>query len=131
MFSVDECMAFSVDACVAFSDDRQQWEWGESGSKSNQKYKEKEREKTNKIINESATVTVHICTVIVAFVQKCTILHPLMWVFFEPKCVKGLPFSILQNYSPTDVIVLSICIVLRVRKPMDSFERKFKVFFVT
>ena len=124
-------MAFSVDACVAFSDYQRQWEWGKSESKGNQKYKEKEREKVNKIINESTIVTVHICTVTVAIVQKCTILHPLMWVFFEPKCVKWLPFSILQNYSPTDVIALSICIVLRVRKPMDSFERKFKVFFVT
>ena len=70
MFSVDECMAFSVDACVAFSDDRQQWEWGKSESKGNQKYREKEREKTNKIINESAIVTVHICTVTVAIVQN-------------------------------------------------------------
>ena len=45
-------------------------------------HQRQEREKTNKIINASATVTVHICTVIVAIVHKCIILHPLMWVFF-------------------------------------------------
>ena len=94
---------------VAFSDDWLQWElereWdeSESGSESNQRYRKKEREKTNKIINRSATVTVHICTVTVAIVHKCTILHPLMWVFFEPNRVKGLPFSILQNYPLADV----------------------------
>ena len=47
-----------------------------------------EREKINKIINASATVTVHICTVTVAMVHLCTFLHPLMWVFFWSKCVK-------------------------------------------
>ena len=80
----------------------------ESGSESNQRYRKKEREKTNKIINRSATVTVHICTVTIAIVHKCTILHPLMWVFFEPNCVKGLPFSILQNYPLADVIALNV-----------------------
>ena len=44
--------------------------------------------------------------VTVAIMHKCTILHPLMWVFFEPNCVKGLPFSILQNYPLADVIAL-------------------------
>ena len=39
-------------------------------------------------INRKATVIVHICTVIVAIVHKCTFLHPLMWVFFYSKCVK-------------------------------------------
>ena len=80
----------------------------ESESKSNQRlrHKEKERKKTNKKINGSATVTVHICTVTVAIVHKCIILHPLMWVFFGPKCVKRLHFSILQNYPPADVIAL-------------------------
>ena len=34
------------------------------------------------MINASATVIVHICTVTVAIVHKFTILHPLMWVFF-------------------------------------------------
>ena len=67
---------------------------------------ERRREKTNKKINGSATITMHICTVTVAIVHKCTILHLLMWVFFRPKCVKRLPFSILQNYPPTDVIAL-------------------------
>ena len=51
-------------------------------------HQRQEREKTNKIINASATVTVYICTVIVAIVHKCTILHPLMWVFFGSKCVE-------------------------------------------
>ena len=50
--------------------------------------RDKEREKITKILNASATLTVHICTVIVAIVHLCTILHPLMWVFFGSKCVK-------------------------------------------
>ena len=33
----------------------------------------------------------HICTVTIAIVHKCTILHRLMWVFFRPNCVKGIP----------------------------------------
>ena len=52
------------------------------------KGKRKEKEKIYKIIDRSATGIVHICTVIVAIVHKCTILHPLMWVFFCSKCVK-------------------------------------------
>ena len=32
--------------------------------------------KKYKIINRSATITVHICTVTIAIVHKCTILHP-------------------------------------------------------
>ena len=56
---------------------------------------------------EALHLTVHICTVNVAIVHKCTILHPLMWVFFGPKCVKRLYFSILQNYPPADVIALT------------------------
>ena len=71
---------------VAFSDDWQQWEWGES--ESNQRDREKEREKTNKIIIASAIVIMYICTVAIAIVHKCTILHPLMWVFFCSKCAK-------------------------------------------
>ena len=70
-----------------------------------------EREKKYKIIKRSATVTVHICTVTVAIVHKCTILHPLMWVFFGPKCVKRLPFSILQKFIQSDVIVLMLSIL--------------------
>ena len=41
-----------------------------------------------KILNARAAITVHICTVIVAIVHLCTILHPLMWVFFWLKCVE-------------------------------------------
>ena len=48
----------------------------------------RDKKKISKILNASATVTVHICMVTVAIMHKCTILHPLMWVFFEPKCVK-------------------------------------------
>ena len=46
------------------------------------------REKKNKIIDRRATVTVHIYMVTVVIMHKCIILHPLMWVFFFPKCVK-------------------------------------------
>ena len=48
----------------------------------------------------------HICTVTVAIVQKCTILHLLMWVFFCSNCVKLVTFSILHNYTSIDVIAL-------------------------
>ena len=48
----------------------------------------RDKKKIRKILNASATVTVHICMVTVAIMHKCTNLHPLMWVFFEPKCVK-------------------------------------------
>ena len=41
------------------------------------------REKIYKIMICTTTITVHICTVTVAIVHKCTILHPLMWVFFS------------------------------------------------
>ena len=61
----------------------------------------------NKIINTHAIVTMHICTVTVAIVHKCTILPQLMWVFFEPKCVKRLHFSILHKFTQPDVIALN------------------------
>ena len=32
-----------------------------------------------------------------------TFLHPLMWVFFCSKCVKFVLFSILEDYTWTDV----------------------------
>ena len=66
-----------------------------------------EREKTNKILNGHAIVTVHICTVTVAIVHKCTILHSLMWVFFCSKCVKWAFFSILHNFASTNAIALT------------------------
>ena len=60
-----------------------------------------------KILNGSATMTVHICTVTVAIVHKCTIMHKLVWVFFSSNCVKSATFSILHNYTQADVIALS------------------------
>ena len=68
--------------------------------------REGEREKKNKIWYAHATVAVHICTATVAIVHKCTILPQLMWVFFEQKCVKRLPFSILHKFTQSDVIAL-------------------------
>ena len=53
--------------------------------KSNQR---QEREKINKIINASTTITVHICTITIAIVHLCTFLHILMWVFFWVKMCK-------------------------------------------
>ena len=44
--------------------------------------RDKEREKITKILNAIATITVHIFMVTVAIVYLCTILLPLMWVFF-------------------------------------------------
>ena len=54
----------------------------------------------------TATVIVHICTINVAIVHKCTILHPLMWVFFCSKSVKWAIFFILQNFALTDAVAL-------------------------
>ena len=67
-----------------------------SESESNQRDRE-EREKIIKILNASATITVHICMITVAIMHKCTILHPLLWVFFWPKCVKGITFFLFCN----------------------------------
>ena len=63
--------------------------------------------KKYKIINRSVIVTVHICTVTVGIVYKCTILYPLMWVFFGQKCIKRLPFFYFAKVYTSDVIVLS------------------------
>ena len=46
--------------------------------------------------------------VTVAIVHKCTILHPLMWVFFCSNCVKLATFFILHNYTSTDAIALKL-----------------------
>ena len=82
--------------------ERESWE-----SEGIERRREGEREKKNtKIWYANATVAMHICTVTVAIVHKCTILPQLMWVFFEPKCVKRLPFSILHKFTQPDVIAL-------------------------
>ena len=65
------------------------------------------REKKYKIINTHATVTMHICTVTVAIMHKCTIMHKLVWVFFYSNCVKLITFSILHNYAQADVIAFT------------------------
>ena len=52
------------------------------------------------------------CTVTVAVVHKCTILHPLIWFFFKPKCVKSVTFSILQNFPQVDVVALRVVFLL-------------------
>ena len=70
------------------------------------KPRDKEREEIIKILNASATVTMHICTITVVIVHLCTILHPLMWVFFWPKCVKWRDFCILKDFASTDVNAL-------------------------
>ena len=42
----------------------------------------------NIITNAHATVTVHICTVTVTIVYKCTIMHKLVWMVFLLKWCK-------------------------------------------
>ena len=49
----------------------------------------KMRTEINIITNAHATVTVHICTVTVAIVHKCTIMHKLVWVFLLLKLCKS------------------------------------------
>ena len=74
------------------------------------KKKEKKRSeyKIIKILNAHATVALHIYTVIVAIVHKCTIMHKLVWVFFYSNYVKLTIFSILHNYAQADVIALMV-----------------------
>ena len=81
--------------------ERERWEW----EAEMREWGEWER-KNYKIINAKATVALHICTVTVAIVHKCTILDKLMWCFFRSKCVKRFTFSILQNYPQCDVNAL-------------------------
>ena len=81
-------------------------ESGESESESESESIARREKKANKILNGHATVTMHICTVTVTIVHKCTILHPLMWVFFCSNSAKLATFFILHNYTSTDVIAL-------------------------
>ena len=66
------------------------------------------RMEINKITNTHATVIMHICTVTVTIVHKCTIMHKLVWEFFCSNCVKVVSFSILHNYAQADVIALTV-----------------------
>ena len=75
----------------------------------------KVRMEINKIINTHATVTVHICTVTVAIVHKCTIMHKLVWVIFCSNCVKLATFSILHNYAQAYVIAVMDFPLIRYR----------------
>ena len=54
--------------------------------------------KKYKIINRSATITVHICTVTIAIVHKCTILHPDVGVFWAKMCKKTTFFYFAKVY---------------------------------
>ena len=73
--------------------------------------KDNERKKITKILNASATITVHICTITEAIVHLCIFLHSLMLIFFLVKMckMKGVFFffCILQNFAPTNVDALS------------------------
>ena len=100
---------------VPTSEDEGELRWGESRNKEKVRWEwewehSQEREKTNKILNGQATVTVRIYiymhTVTVVIAHKYTILHPLIWVFFCSNCAKLVTFSILHNYTSTDVIAL-------------------------
>ena len=71
--------------------------------------REREVEREKKIyiyIKCTCYSTVHICTVTIAIVHLCTILHPQMCVCFCSKCVKSVTFSILHNFAHTDGMLL-------------------------
>ena len=78
-------------------------ESGESESESESR--DKEREKIIKILNAHVTVTMHICTVTIAIVHLCTILHLLMWVFFLLKMCK---ISYFLHFAHTDEDALTV-----------------------
>ena len=78
-------------------------EWGES-----QKYREK-RETNTKILNGRVTVIIHICTITVAVVHNCTLLHwPIIWAFFLllVKMCKMMPFLYYANFATTGAVAL-------------------------
>ena len=52
--------------------------------------------------------SVHICIITVTIMHLCTFLHPMMWVFFWPKCVNLRVFCILQDFAPTNVDALKV-----------------------
>ena len=64
-------------------------------------YKIKIINRNIKILNGSATVTVHICTVTVAIVHRCTIIHKLVWVFFSLKLCKSSHFFHFAQLCPS------------------------------
>ena len=70
-------------------------EWGEG-----------ERNKS-KILDTWSTVAVHICMVTITNVQICTLLETLMLSIFEVKYVKMISFSIIHNFTSTDVDALN------------------------
>ena len=80
----------------------------------------------NKIINTHATVTVHICIVIVAIVYLYTSLHPLMWMIFCSNCVKVVTFSILHIYAQTDTIAFTL-LFSTLKKQLYFINKKFNL----
>ena len=92
------CVDLSVRMCLCASEEKEDEEFTEFVAHG-EKREKKGRTEINKIINTHATVAVHICTITVAIVHKCTIMHKLMWVFFCSNCVKLSTFSILHNYG--------------------------------
>ena len=92
------CVDLSVRMCLCASEEKEDEEFTKFVAHGEEREK-KGRTKINKIINTHATVAVHICTVTVAIVHKCTIMHKLMLAFFCSNCVKLSTFSILHNYG--------------------------------
>ena len=70
-------------------------EWGEG-----------ERNKS-KILDTWSIVAVHICTVTITNVQIYTLLETLMLSIFEVKYVKMISFSVIHNFTSTDVDALN------------------------
>ena len=68
---------------------RWEWEWEHS----------QEREKTNKILNGQATVSVHICTGTVATCIYTQVYPNWCGCLFCSYCVKWAHFSILHNFT--------------------------------
>ena len=67
--------------CLCASEEKEDEEFTEFVMHGEEREK-KGRMEINKIINTHATVTVHKCTVTVAIMHKCTIMHKLVWAFF-------------------------------------------------
>ena len=68
----------------------------------------KVREKINKIVIYTSTVTMQICTVTVANMYIYTTIARLMRSRFRKYCENFASLSILHNFTPTNISALTI-----------------------
>ena len=89
--SVWACLCVGVDVFVCVHLRKKKMRRGKLNSLvvHGEKRKKKVRTEINIITNAHATVILHICTVTVTIMHKCTIMYKLVWVFFLLKLCKS------------------------------------------